>query len=196
MTGWYYIKSGMIEDETVGPISGDELLRLARGGDLSPKVMVLHEKTTKNQWVEAGRLAPFQTQWESGENERREAVAAKKAEKQRKKEEARQKRKDRKLAEEAKRREVAAERARIVQARVAGASRPPLPSRGGAAEVVVECPYCHSTGQAIMQSKTSTAGIIFFVVLFLFLCWPLCWIGLLMKETYHVCGQCGLKISA
>ena len=55
------------------------------------------------------------------------------------------------------------------------------------------CPYCHRTATPLVQKKVSTAGWIVLVVL-LFLCFPLFWIGLLMKEDYRVCSQCGIKL--
>ncbi len=36
MSGWYYFKSGFIEDERVGPISDEEFLKLAFEGKLKP----------------------------------------------------------------------------------------------------------------------------------------------------------------
>jgi hypothetical protein len=55
------------------------------------------------------------------------------------------------------------------------------------------CPFCQSRDLPVEQSKISTAGWITFVLFLLFFC-PLCWIGLLMKESYRVCGSCGMKL--
>jgi hypothetical protein len=30
--------------------------------------------------------------------------------------------------------------------------------------------------------------------LLLFFCWPICWIGLLMKDSYRACGSCGIRL--
>lgn len=56
-----------------------------------------------------------------------------------------------------------------------------------------KCPYCQSQSPPIQQQKISTAGWILFVVLLL-ACFPLCWIGLLIKEDYRTCSFCGLSL--
>ena len=56
------------------------------------------------------------------------------------------------------------------------------------------CPFCQSTAGFRSVEKISTGGMIFAVVLFLFLCWPLFWIGLLMKDKYRLCRSCGMKL--
>ena len=56
------------------------------------------------------------------------------------------------------------------------------------------CPFCRAKGLPIEKSKVSTAGWIFFWVLFLFMCWPVCWIGLTMKDQYRECNHCGSRI--
>ena len=55
------------------------------------------------------------------------------------------------------------------------------------------CPFCRAHGAPLQRAKISTAGWIVFAVLLL-LCFPLFWIGLLMKETYRVCGSCGSNL--
>ena len=59
--------------------------------------------------------------------------------------------------------------------------------------VAFKCPYCQSQSPPIQKQKISTAGWILFVVLLL-ACFPLCWIGLLMKEDYRACSFCGLNL--
>lgn len=56
-----------------------------------------------------------------------------------------------------------------------------------------ECPECGSTGPPIIRSQISQAGWIVFVVLLLFF-FPLCFLGLLMKEEYRVCTDCGARL--
>lgn len=56
------------------------------------------------------------------------------------------------------------------------------------------CPFCGSTLQPVSRSKVSNAGWILFVVLLLFLCLPLCWIGLLIREENRYCSQCGMRL--
>jgi len=57
------------------------------------------------------------------------------------------------------------------------------------------CPFCHTTMPPMTYSKVSTGGWIVFVFLML-TCFGilLAWIGLLMKENYKVCSQCGIKL--
>lgn len=58
---------------------------------------------------------------------------------------------------------------------------------------VMSCPYCHHTGKVRIVKKISTGGwIVFVVVLFLF--FPLCWIGLLIKTDYYACNRCGIVL--
>jgi hypothetical protein len=44
----------------------------------------------------------------------------------------------------------------------------------------------------IVDRKVSTAGWVVFATMILF-CFPLFWIGLLMKEDYRRCGTCGIS---
>ena len=55
------------------------------------------------------------------------------------------------------------------------------------------CPYCHITSPTLVKSKVSTGGWILLIVL-LILCFPLFWIGLLIREDYRVCSHCGSKL--
>jgi hypothetical protein len=56
------------------------------------------------------------------------------------------------------------------------------------------CPFCKTTSRPIVKSQVSTAGWIMFILLLVLLCWPLCWIGLFIKEDYRVCSACGIKL--
>lgn len=56
------------------------------------------------------------------------------------------------------------------------------------------CPFCSSSAGPRHHSKISTGGWIMFWMLLLFLCFPLCWIGLLMKDSYTTCRACGMKL--
>lgn len=55
------------------------------------------------------------------------------------------------------------------------------------------CPYCDSERFPITESQISQGGWIMFAVM-LVTCWPLFFIGLLMKEDIRKCADCGLKI--
>lgn len=55
------------------------------------------------------------------------------------------------------------------------------------------CPYCGSEEHPLIRSKVSGGGwVIFVIVLLIF--FPLCWVGLLMRERYHVCYDCGVRV--
>jgi hypothetical protein len=51
------------------------------------------------------------------------------------------------------------------------------------------CPYCGTHAPTYTASRVSESGWIMFVVL-MFFCFPLFWIGLLMRENYRVCSNC------
>jgi DNA-directed RNA polymerase subunit M/transcription elongation factor TFIIS len=55
------------------------------------------------------------------------------------------------------------------------------------------CHRCHSTDPPIEKTEISQTGWILFIVLLLVF-WPLCFIGLLQKETYLACGDCGARV--
>ena len=55
------------------------------------------------------------------------------------------------------------------------------------------CPFCGSRDLPVTKSQISGAGWVVFVVMLLF-CFPLFWIGLLIKEDYRVCHECGSKL--
>jgi hypothetical protein len=57
-----------------------------------------------------------------------------------------------------------------------------------------KCPYCSSTFDPIHKGKISSTGVIVFVVLLLF-CFPIAWVGLLMKEDVVTCSSCLMKLS-
>lgn len=55
------------------------------------------------------------------------------------------------------------------------------------------CPRCHSPHLPHLVSKMSQEGLIVMIVM-IFLCLPLFWIGFLIKENSRVCPNCGLKV--
>jgi hypothetical protein len=54
------------------------------------------------------------------------------------------------------------------------------------------CPQCYSTQPPQLIRKMSQEGLIVLIVM-IFFCFPLFWIGLLMKEDVYFCPQCGRK---
>lgn len=55
------------------------------------------------------------------------------------------------------------------------------------------CPYCGSDETPFLRSQISGAGWAVFVIM-IFLCFPLCFIGLLITEEYRVCRDCGVRL--
>jgi hypothetical protein len=56
-----------------------------------------------------------------------------------------------------------------------------------------ECHVCGSDAPPIYTSQISAGGWIVMVVMLVF-CWPLFWIGLLMKEDVKKCSECGARL--
>jgi LITAF-like zinc ribbon protein len=56
-----------------------------------------------------------------------------------------------------------------------------------------KCPYCQTQSPPVLERKITTGGWILFAVLLL-LCFPLCWMGLLIKEDQRVCSFCRLAL--
>jgi hypothetical protein len=55
------------------------------------------------------------------------------------------------------------------------------------------CPYCRSDDPPLVRDQISTAGwVVFAVLLVVFPC--ICFIGLLMKEDFRVCRDCGARL--
>ena len=67
---------------------------------------------------------------------------------------------------------------------------PPVPQPH---TVGYRCPRCGTTAPPQITSKISDGGWIVFVLMLLF-CFPLFWIGLLMKEEQRVCSMCFTKL--
>jgi lipopolysaccharide-induced tumor necrosis factor-alpha factor len=55
------------------------------------------------------------------------------------------------------------------------------------------CPRCGTTAPPQIKSKVSDNGWIVFVVMLIF-CFPLFWIGLLMREESRVCSMCMTRL--
>ena len=75
----------------------------------------------------------------------------------------------------------------VYEPAIASPSQPSRPS------VRFRCPYCQSNLPPEVKRKISTAGWITFVLL-LFFCFPLCFIGLFIKEDYRVCRSCRITL--
>lgn len=57
-----------------------------------------------------------------------------------------------------------------------------------------QCPYCKSTADPTHKGQISTKGWIVFFAL-LILCFPVCFIGLFMREDTVTCAKCRMRLS-
>jgi predicted RNA-binding Zn-ribbon protein involved in translation (DUF1610 family) len=57
-----------------------------------------------------------------------------------------------------------------------------------------QCPKCGSVNLPEVRNRISAGGWVVFAVMIV-VCFPLFWIGLLMKEDYRSCVDCGYKLS-
>ena len=69
----------------------------------------------------------------------------------------------------------------------------PAPQRRRTRRRGFECPFCHTQSLPYIRSEVSAAGWVVLVILLLF-CFPLFWIGLLIKEDYRVCSHCNMRL--
>ena len=56
-----------------------------------------------------------------------------------------------------------------------------------------QCPYCQSRERPNVRQEISVGGWIVFAAL-LFFCFPLCFIGLFIREDRHFCADCGIRL--
>jgi predicted RNA-binding Zn-ribbon protein involved in translation (DUF1610 family) len=56
------------------------------------------------------------------------------------------------------------------------------------------CPFCGSAKLPKRKSEISTKGWVICLVL-LILCFPLCWLGLFIKEESKFCRDCNMRLA-
>lgn len=66
---------------------------------------------------------------------------------------------------------------------------PVVPLRQPHAPAGFRCPHCQSTAPPVVAKRIGAAGWIVFFALLIF-CFPLCFIGLFIKEEYRMCSWC------
>jgi hypothetical protein len=66
-----------------------------------------------------------------------------------------------------------------------------LDSKSASSSSGVVCPMCRQGTEYVPSDQISVAGWVVFAVLIAVGCLPLCWIGLLIKETKYRCARCG-----
>lgn len=57
-----------------------------------------------------------------------------------------------------------------------------------------KCPYCGTNQTPYTTTQISTGGWIVFAVMLL-VCFPLFWVGLLMKDSHQTCSQCRIRLN-
>jgi len=67
---WYYIKPGMISDETVGPLAQSEFLALVRQGKIARDGAISSPTFTHGQWVELQNIPKLLEIWVTGKESR------------------------------------------------------------------------------------------------------------------------------
>lgn len=67
----------------------------------------------------------------------------------------------------------------------------PVPNAMGT--VAYSCPYCQTHAPPIWKSEVSQIGWIVFVILLLTTC-VFCFAGLMIRDRYRVCSQCGIRL--
>lgn len=87
MSGWYYIRKGMLDDTQEGPFADAACLQLAFDGSIKPKTMVCHSTHTKGQWLQADLIPTLKRKCEDGDASRAQIMTEKADEKRRQKEE-------------------------------------------------------------------------------------------------------------
>lgn len=53
------------------------------------------------------------------------------------------------------------------------------------------CPYCKSSARPRQEVKISHLG---WILLFIAPILPICILGILLKDRYHVCEDCGIRL--
>jgi hypothetical protein len=79
MNMWHYIKPGMMDDETVGPIEETVFIEKLRSGEIKAAWMVGSPQATGGQWTKAENLAICKQAIEDGHKIRQLQKEAKSA---------------------------------------------------------------------------------------------------------------------
>jgi hypothetical protein len=66
-------------------------------------------------------------------------------------------------------------------------------SRSRPARRGFRCLYCETDELPIKRTRVAPGGWVVLVILLLF-CLPLFWVGLLIKEEYRECYECGIRL--
>jgi hypothetical protein len=56
------------------------------------------------------------------------------------------------------------------------------------------CPYCGTNSPPLIISNISSGGWVVFALMLVF-CFPLFWIGLLMKDHHQISAQCRVRLN-
>jgi hypothetical protein len=64
---WFYIKTGMVSDETIGPLSEADFVQLVREGNVKRDAAVASPTRTNNQWISLSDVPGLVTIWDEGQ---------------------------------------------------------------------------------------------------------------------------------
>lgn len=117
MSDWFYMKTGILNDEQVGPILAQALLQLAFDGQVKPPTLVLHPTNTRGQWVQLQQIPALLKKYNEGVEVRQKEKERKQAEKEAELQ-ARKAETERQKAEVEARKREAAERIEAAQAQL------------------------------------------------------------------------------
>lgn len=65
-SAWYYMKPGLLYEERTGPVTDEEMYRLAFEGTIKPKILVSHSVQTSGGWVSMDQIASLNAKYEEG----------------------------------------------------------------------------------------------------------------------------------
>jgi hypothetical protein len=162
---------------------------MAREGVLKLNTQVSHEQHTRGQWVALAQIPAAKRQFEQGESDRTSQKLQKKADAKALRVAAREQASAAKLAKKELKPQELVESHQVPVAAIILEPCETLPVAR------FHCPFCRSPAVPHEVTNITNAGWIFFIVLFLFLCWPLCWLGFLIRETNTFCSTCRMKLA-
>lgn len=181
---WYYLKEGFADDETVGPITGAQLLQLAVNGDIKANTKVAMDGTA---WAPASSVPKLHEAIERREQQIRQQKEAAKQQKQAEKEQKRQ--------EATQRREQKAAQREVNQQhreQQSQANRQAKAQRDAERLARTDRPVCASCGIVGNVRKKTQGSLAIEIALYVLFCAP----GIIytlwrMTSKKRVCGSCG-----
>lgn len=63
---WYFLKTGMIDDETIGPLAEKDFLQMIRDGHIKPTTQIMSPSRTGGGWWKVNQIGSYMSVWEQG----------------------------------------------------------------------------------------------------------------------------------